>query len=209
MGNMAQTRFRMQSERLDDDTVRLTVAGPDGLLDWYTVLEAWRERTELAAALGAALAELPFTAFRWETPAMTSDRLETSFECVAVDDPALDVRPDPSPFAEHLRDDRPVVRFPNLGGDAVMVVPCHQAWAFAYAHIAAFVRRAPREQQRELWREVALAMDERLGDRPVWLSTAGAGVAWLHVRLDDRPKYYAYAPYRESPLSSAGPREGA
>ncbi|MFL6237620.1 MAG: DUF6940 family protein [Thermoanaerobaculia bacterium] len=24
----------------------------------------------------------------------------------------------------------------------------------------------------------------------------GAGVSWLHVRLDDRPKYYGYGPYR-------------
>ena len=31
---------------------------------------------------------------------------------------------------------------------------------------------------------------------PVWVSTAGAGVSWLHVRLDDRPKYYGYQPYR-------------
>ncbi|MGI9175867.1 MAG: DUF6940 family protein [Rhodothermales bacterium] len=25
----------------------------------------------------------------------------------------------------------------------------------------------------------------------MWLSTAGGGVSWLHVRLDSRPKYYA------------------
>ncbi len=24
---------------------------------------------------------------------------------------------------------------------------------------------------------------------------AGLGVAWLHIRLDDRPKYYRHAPY--------------
>ena len=24
----------------------------------------------------------------------------------------------------------------------------------------------------------------------------GASVSWLHVRLDDRPKYYGYAQYR-------------
>ena len=35
----------------------------------------------------------------------------------------------------------------------------------------------------------------RLGGKPVWLSTAGLGVGWLHVRLDDRPKYYRHAPY--------------
>ena len=40
------------------------------------------------------------------------------------------------------------------------------------------------------------AVAARLSDRPLWLSTSGAGVAWLHVRLDDRPKYIQHAPYR-------------
>jgi hypothetical protein len=39
-------------------------------------------------------------------------------------------------------------------------------------------------------------MQRRLNNKPVWLSTAGAGVAWLHIRLDDRPKYYGYTPFR-------------
>jgi len=39
-------------------------------------------------------------------------------------------------------------------------------------------------------------MTRRLSSRPVWLSTAGGGVSWLHVRLDDRPKYYHHAAYR-------------
>ncbi|MBX3248007.1 MAG: hypothetical protein KF901_12575 [Myxococcales bacterium] len=32
----------------------------------------------------------------------------------------------------------------------------------------------------------------------VWLSTAGLGVDWLHVRLDARPKYYRHAPYKRA-----------
>jgi hypothetical protein len=36
----------------------------------------------------------------------------------------------------------------------------------------------------------------QLGTAPVWVSTAGMGVSWLHVRLDNRPKYYGYKPYR-------------
>ncbi len=40
-------------------------------------------------------------------------------------------------------------------------------------------------------------MEKRVSDKPVWLSTAGGGVPWLHVRLDNRPKYYSYRPYRE------------
>ena len=30
---------------------------------------------------------------------------------------------------------------------------------------------------------------------PTWVSTAGGGVAWLHVRLDSAPKYYTHRPY--------------
>jgi hypothetical protein len=40
-------------------------------------------------------------------------------------------------------------------------------------------------------------MAARVSTTPVWLSTAGAGVAWLHVRLDDRPKYYSHRPYTD------------
>jgi hypothetical protein len=31
---------------------------------------------------------------------------------------------------------------------------------------------------------------------PVWLSTSGLGIYWLHFRLDTVPKYYTYAPYK-------------
>ena len=67
----------------------------------------------------------------------------------------------------------------------------------AYGHLAAFVREAPEPQRHALWQALAAAMMQRVGERPVWLSTAGAGVPWLHVRLDDRPKYYGFAPYRQ------------
>jgi len=34
-------------------------------------------------------------------------------------------------------------------------------------------------------------------------STAGAGVSWLHVRLDDRPKYYGFKPYKKTEIHRA------
>jgi hypothetical protein len=51
-------------------------------------------------------------------------------------------------------------------------------------------------QRYALWEAVGRVAERRLGTAPVWLSTAGAGVSWLHVRLDDRPKYYAFTPYK-------------
>jgi hypothetical protein len=65
--------------------------------------------------------------------------------------------------------------------------------------LAAFVRHAPQRQRQALWQTVGEAMARRIGHQPVWLSTAGAGVAWLHVRLDNRPKYYSHGPYRQRP----------
>jgi hypothetical protein len=125
---------------------------------------------------------------------------ERPFEFVLLDCPDLARTPDADAFAEHFRkaghhDD--VIAFPNLGKDAMMVVPCQVGPKSAYGHLAAFVRQAPDQQVHSLWKLVGTTMQGRLNAKPVWLSTAGAGVSWLHVRLDDRPKYYGYAPYRD------------
>ena len=121
------------------------------------------------------------------------------FQCVLLDSPALGGRtPDQAAFASHFRQqpERSVLAFPNLGGDAVMVVPRPADDPESHVHLAEFLRRAPMPQRRDLWRCVAEAMRQQLDDAPLWLSTAGGGVAWLHVRLDRRPKYYHHMPYR-------------
>ena len=161
------------------------------------VIAGWRTDSAFRSFFNALLADSPFLAFRWETPAVTSATLPWAFECVFLDSPGLARRPDPSAFVDYLDDaTTPVVTFPNLGGDAVLVVPCALADHSAYGHLAAFVRHAPEPQRDALWQAVGDAMAEQVSDRPVWLSTAGAGVPWLHVRLDDQPKYYGHAPYR-------------
>lgn len=161
------------------------------------VITGWRTGSAFRSFFNALLADSPFTAFRWETPGVTSESLPWAFECVLLDSPGLARRPDPSAFADYLDDPTaPVVTFANLGGDAVLVVPCALADHSAYGHLAAFVRHAPEAQRDAVWQAVGEAMLERVGEHPVWLSTAGAGVPWLHVRLDDHPKYYGYAPYR-------------
>ena len=85
-----------------------------------------------------------------------------------------------------------------MNSDAILVVPRPVGPVTAYGHLASFVRNAPDSQKHSLWRLVGELMERGLGPTPVWLSTAGAGVSWLHVRLDQRPKYYGHARYRES-----------
>ncbi len=168
------------------------------VLTYSSVLDLWEQDVAFRSFFNARLAESPFSAFRWETPAVTAATVDRPFEFVLIDSPSLARRSDRSAFAEHFdkENDTGVVTFPNLGRNAVLVVPCPQGPDEAYGHLAAFVRAAPASQCDVLWRAVAQAMRARIGARPVWLSTAGAGVAWLHVRLDDSPKYYAYQPYR-------------
>jgi hypothetical protein len=156
---------------------------------------------EAQDALTSCLAALPFAGFAWECRAVTEQSLHAPLEMVAIDSPALaNASPDASPFAAELgrAGERAVVVFDNLGRDARLVVPCKLASADCYAHLARFVRRAPPAQVRSLWQALAQTVGERLAGRtrPLWVSTAGLGVSWLHVRLDDRPQYYRHAPFR-------------
>jgi hypothetical protein len=163
------------------------------------VLRRWQQDADFRSVFLAVLADAPFSAFRWETPPLTTATADRPFEFVLLDSPELATDPDPDAFAEHFLGATAggVVAFPNLGNDAILVVPCPNGPLSAYGHLGAFVRQAPEPQKHALWAVVGAAMQRRLGDQPVWLSTAGAGVSWLHVRLDDRPKYYGYRPYRE------------
>jgi hypothetical protein len=163
------------------------------------VIEAWRSDAGFRSWFNAVLAGVSFSAFRWETPGVSTRTVTQQFEFVLLDSPDLPRQPDPSAFNEHFRNnvEAQVLTFPNLGGDAIMVVPRPIGRDSAYGHIGTFVRSAPETQRDALWQAVGEAMIGRLGEKPVWLSTAGGGVSWLHVRLDDRPKYYGFAPYRQ------------
>ncbi len=165
------------------------------------VIEAWRHDRDFRPWFNDVLAAAPFAAFRWETRPVSTATVNDPFEFVLLDNLDLAREPEPEAFAERFRreTEAEVLAFPNLGGDAIMVVPRPLGPRSAYGHLAAFVRGAPEAQRAALWQAVGEAMAQRLGSEPVWLSTAGAGVSWLHVRLDDRPKYYGFASYRGPP----------
>jgi hypothetical protein len=188
-----------------DEGVRF-VARRDGEdLTYAEVIHAWRNDAAFRAWFTGVLIDAGYEAFRWETPAVTSATANRPFECVVLHAPRLARRPDAESFAEHFQREpgAEVVTFPSLGRDAILIAPCPRGPHADYVHLGVFLREAPASQIDALWRAVGDAMQRRLGERPVWLSTAGGGVAWLHVRLDDRPKYYHYAPYRTPPRNES------
>lgn len=164
------------------------------------ILQNWQSDESFRRFFINLLADAPFDAYFWETPPLTTSLLERPFEFVLVDAPALaSVPAQRHAFANYFNNE-PVVDFPNLGGDAHLVVPCPQKPPDAFAHLATFSRIAPLDQQHQFWQRVGLVVMNAMGERPLWLSTSGLGVYWLHVRLDARPKYYTFRPYATWPL---------
>jgi len=146
------------------------------------------------------LSDSPFAGFRWETPPITITTESRQFEFVLLNSPGFTGRTtDKRTYEGYFTNDDAndgVVVFASLGKDATLIVPSPRAPDPAYGHIAAFIRDAPDSQIHNLWRIVGATVQKKLSDCPLWLSTAGGGVAWLHIRLDSRPKYYGFAPYK-------------
>ncbi len=156
-------------------------SSPD-FADWYTdTLESFES-----------------DAFYWELPPLTRSTLDNDARFALIEAPMLARLPaEPTPFAAHF-DKHPgedIVVFPNLGGDAILIVPTPRGPHDAYPHFATFLRKADQAQVRSLWRITAGTVFDRVSDKPTWVSTAGGGVFWLHLRLDSRPKYYQHRPY--------------
>ncbi len=173
-------------------------AGSLAFLDFITQL---RSNEKFRMFFNDVLAKCRFKAFFWEVKPLSRDTLSAPFECVLVDSPSLaGIKADASAFKVYFNATAaPVVTFPNLGNDALLIVPTPRGDTIHYSQIAQFVREAPAEQVNLLWRTVGDQLAQRVSSAPLWLSTCGLGVFWVHVRLDTYPKYYTHAPYRSFP----------
>jgi hypothetical protein len=151
--------------------LRLRFFAGDNSLSYTDVLSALLQQRQFREIFQQEIRAAPFVAFRWETPPLASTNTDQPFECLFHDSPDLDVPADPTEFYAHFQPHTEVVSFDNLGSDALLIVPCPVSASTNYS--------------------------QRVGSQPLWLSTAGGGVDWLHIRLDDRPKYYRHMPWRK------------
>ena len=192
----ASTEITIETGR----TVKVAVLCDGIPVSYRQVIDHWRTDKYFRQFFIGLLAKAPFAAYFFETPPVNEVTADQSFEFVLVGSPQLaDVRADAQAFADHFKstcsnDD--VVAFPNLSGDALLVAPCPRAFCAGYPHLAAFSRNAPLPQQHALWRRVGQLVTQRVDEHPLWVSTSGLGVYWLHIRLDSDPKYYTFEPYR-------------
>jgi len=92
--------------------------------------------------------------------------------------------------------------FPNLGKDSILISPCynHQKNINDYIHIGRFMKRnIDQEQKINLCKTMFNEYEKELKKNPnkkLWLSTHGKGIAWFHVRIDQKSKYISYKNYK-------------
>jgi hypothetical protein len=197
---VSQKMWNLQSSTLNSQTVAVALSSSQGVLSYRDVINLWEVDKDFRTFFTEGVAASPFQAFFWETPPVSTSTLDRKFEYVIVEGTALQgLRPDPNAFQSHFlaSKSKSVVSFPNLGGDAFLIVPSPVSAEGCYTHLANFLRLAPTSQVDEYWTQVGAAMKSRVSHAPIWLSTAGLGVSWLHLRLDSRPKYYRHAPYKK------------
>ena len=173
-------------------------------LKYRTVLHLWQTSDTFRDTFVKILRESEFKAYFWETPPVTNKTADrTDFEFVLVKCTSLAKKlPDFDAFKEHFEEtDNDIATFSNLGRDAVLVAPVNVNNA-DYSHLAAVLRYDHNQTQiHNLWIAAGQAAEKQLKEnpsKPLWISASGLGIYWLHVRLDSRPKYYTYAPYRSA-----------
>jgi hypothetical protein len=181
----------------------IKIASEDTTLTFERFLKQLKTKPTFQEAFNKVLAKIPYEAFFFECPPVNAVTVgKTLFEFVVRNSKHLAKAKSPYPRA-FPRLPPPgtygTAVFPNLSGDSILISPSECPKQVNYAHIASFSRNAPSKQIQMFWESVASSTLEHLKSqekRPVWLSTSGLGISWLHIRLDSRPKYYTTDEYR-------------
>lgn len=192
----------IREEYDDGNTLKFRIQCDGELLSYAQVIEKWIGDHDFRDFYCSLMKDSGLVSYVWETPAITTRSLERAFEFVLLSIPIWSGMPDLRTYEEYFDEDagdHGVVAFPNIGNDALLVVPSPLTPGVDYSNLAAFFANAPEEQQHGLWRMLGNCAKERITGEPLWISVAGGGIAWLHVRLDSYPKYYRYGPYKVRP----------
>lgn len=187
-----------KTETIDPQTIRYAPAQDGSPIPFRLALELFHSDESFRNFFIKLLADAPFIGYCWETPPITSPAATRPFEFILLDMPEIDRLPDSFSFAEHFRNAKSphAVVFENQSKDATLIAPTPLDPHAGYSHLAAFIRTAPTEQVHALFQFAGKTALAKLSSKPFWLSTAGMGVAWLHIRIDNVPKYYGFAGYR-------------
>ncbi len=190
--------FRAEGYQDGIGTIEYALFRGDQPLSHADVLDLWKEDIAFVDFFVTVFSTTGYSSYTWEMPPLTLLNLREPFRFVVQNVPSTHAV-DADVFEQYYRpenDCNGIVAFLNTGQDALLVVPSPHRYGVNFSGLAQFFEDSTIHQRRSLWQMVAHHTKSRLSGKPLWISTAAGGVAWLHVRLDEAPKYYLYAPYK-------------
>lgn len=166
-------------------------------LTFRQMLNAWIDDQEFCVWFTDRLSRA-HTKFRFEFPKLThTKKLSRPAYVIRYTEPRLSDAADPKGiypvgFVNELLKcaRRPALTIPGRGGlshPERMVIPCKPI-----AHIGKLKTRA-KSTIHEMWKQTALeAWNKLRAGEPVYISTHGLGIPWLHIRVETQPVHYQY-----------------
>lgn len=193
-----KSSYSYRSEVIESGVTHYHLYLEDQPLTHRQVHQLWLEEDSFALFYSKLILDAGYSGFCWETPAIRLKNLDEIHEFVVIQSNAhSNIIQNWGAFTEHFQSKKLATSFMNLGKNGRMVSPVPDT-SFNGASIASFLKTASDKRLIALWRLVGKEVLGSITHSPIWLSTAGLGVSWLHIRIDTRPKYYRYMPYRES-----------
>ncbi|WP_299277216.1 hypothetical protein [uncultured Psychroserpens sp.] len=189
--------WTFQTDILNEGTLKFQIHNDGKTISYRDWIDLIQNSVEFCTFYTELLRTCDFKGFFWEVKPINKNELDFDFEFVLVEGSNLKyLVANSSRFEKYFTPHEDAVSFPNLRGDAQLVVPTKISEAKHYAHLALFLRHAPKSQILSFWKKVGTTFSQFLGEDKKWLSTAGLGVHWLHVRIDSSPKYYRHKDYK-------------
>ena len=149
-----------------NQVVKYQILRDNKFLSFKEVIEYWETSDVFNDFFNKILIDSDFAAFFWETPPMNITNLGNVFEFALVKSSSLEyISADAKAFQNYFSKKEAIVTFPNLRGDAQLVVPCPISEHRNYPHLATFIRSAPLEQTRKLWKTVAQTYRNKLQNK--------------------------------------------
>jgi len=191
--------FSYYSQILNNKETKYSISKEGKVLTYNEVIHLWKTSEPFRQFYIQILKDNPFEGYFWEHPPIKKETVNQDYEFVLVKaDVFLRLSPHEDTFSQYFRKqpNESVISFPNIGRNAHLVVPAPQSESTNYIHIGHFFRADLLTQQSTFLQKVGKQMTMHINPNPLWLSTSGLGVYWLHARLDQRPKYYTFKAYK-------------
>lgn len=194
--------FAKKATSLSSDQDLLNFAQDGHPITFHQTLTLWTESPTFRKFYWQPLIANGGNGCLWEHPRLTEASANEPYECVITRTEGFArFAASPNRFRSKMNLDSNVSSFPNLGGDALLIIPNEpdENTDVNCRDLIAFCRTAPEEWLHEFWEWVGVEALGALADNSPrqFLSTHGFGVLWLHVRLEERAKYYKHQAYRE------------